>query len=195
MRKRGNAVRAMSHDELGADLRPRFGSVDSRMYHRSTESPIPTTMGFPSPRFPIQKDMSPHVPSQGLRKEMRDVDLKDIDVPLKCADCGVTFGRGAVDPLLAHYVKQRKLLFWCSSCRVGLFFVCLFCCRTVLIWPLDKEFICCVCESTDEKDVMLQCDQCNLWQHGECLNIRDYASIPRHFLCTFCMRGTPRASI
>lgn len=42
---------------------------------------------------------------------------------------------------------------------------------------------------TGEEDsfgLMIQCEDCGIWQHGECVNIPNKALSPKHYYCEAC---------
>ncbi|CAL4105243.1 unnamed protein product, partial [Meganyctiphanes norvegica] len=50
----------------------------------------------------------------------------------------------------------------------------------------QAEIINCGCGSTEEEGLMLQCDICLCWQHGECYNIVNENAVPDKYICYLC---------
>ncbi|KAG0728993.1 PHD finger protein 20-like protein 1 [Chionoecetes opilio] len=48
------------------------------------------------------------------------------------------------------------------------------------------EIINCGCGSTEEEGLMLQCDVCLCWQHGDCYNIVGEDQVPDKYICSLC---------
>ncbi|KXS22089.1 hypothetical protein M427DRAFT_129857 [Gonapodya prolifera JEL478] len=44
----------------------------------------------------------------------------------------------------------------------------------------------CVCGKTTSFGLMIQCEECGVWQHGECVNIPSRKYIPKHYYCDGC---------
>ncbi|XP_063869761.1 PHD finger protein 20-like isoform X14 [Scylla paramamosain] len=50
----------------------------------------------------------------------------------------------------------------------------------------SAEIINCGCGSTEEEGLMLQCDVCLCWQHGDCYNIVGEDQVPDKYICSLC---------
>ncbi|KLU83980.1 hypothetical protein MAPG_03029, partial [Magnaporthiopsis poae ATCC 64411] len=54
----------------------------------------------------------------------------------------------------------------------------------------------CVCDSAgvdhNRDGFMVQCDSCEMWLHGKCINIPKRSMMPSVYICAFCAR-TPQA--
>ncbi|KAI9645949.1 hypothetical protein NHQ30_005386 [Ciborinia camelliae] len=44
----------------------------------------------------------------------------------------------------------------------------------------------CVCNSVDGDSFMIQCESCENWLHGQCVNIPDRRTLPKVYICAFC---------
>ena len=45
----------------------------------------------------------------------------------------------------------------------------------------------CICaDALLEKGFMIQCDQCEIWLHGDCDNLMEDGPIPQHYVCPRC---------
>lgn len=52
----------------------------------------------------------------------------------------------------------------------------------------EKESVTsCVCGKNRPNGLMIQCEKCKVWQHCNCVNIPDKASIPPHYNCKECL--------
>ncbi|OCF72860.1 hypothetical protein I204_06089 [Kwoniella mangroviensis CBS 8886] len=49
-----------------------------------------------------------------------------------------------------------------------------------------KDVTRCVCHKEDIDVMMIQCDQCNVWQHGECMGIWGDEEAPDEYFCEEC---------
>ncbi|ODO10039.1 hypothetical protein I350_02264 [Cryptococcus amylolentus CBS 6273] len=49
-----------------------------------------------------------------------------------------------------------------------------------------KDITRCVCKREDIDVMMIQCDQCNVWQHGECMGIWGDDEAPDEYFCEEC---------
>ncbi|WVQ73141.1 hypothetical protein IAR50_002705 [Cryptococcus sp. DSM 104548] len=49
-----------------------------------------------------------------------------------------------------------------------------------------KDITRCVCKREDIDVMMIQCDQCNVWQHGECMGIWGDEEAPDEYFCEEC---------
>ncbi|XP_055004137.1 PHD finger protein 20-like protein 1 isoform X2 [Boleophthalmus pectinirostris] len=64
-------------------------------------------------------------------------------------------------------------------------------------WPVsietESDVVRCVCEVNEESDFMIQCDQCQCWQHGTCLGLLEH-HLPQSYTCFTC-RGSAQTPI
>ncbi|RAL59306.1 hypothetical protein DID88_006911 [Monilinia fructigena] len=44
----------------------------------------------------------------------------------------------------------------------------------------------CVCNNADGDSFMIQCESCENWLHGQCVNIPDRRTLPKVYICAFC---------
>ena len=44
----------------------------------------------------------------------------------------------------------------------------------------------CVCGSVSDKGLMVQCDKCEIWQHGVCVGFKAEDQVPDQWFCTRC---------
>lgn len=51
--------------------------------------------------------------------------------------------------------------------------------------PEIDDLVVCVCNSSEEKGKMVQCDDCKTWQHCKCLNLRG-AHLEKRYVCWKC---------
>ncbi|WVW84766.1 hypothetical protein I302_106801 [Kwoniella bestiolae CBS 10118] len=49
-----------------------------------------------------------------------------------------------------------------------------------------KDITRCVCQKEDIDVMMIQCDECNVWQHGECMGIWGDEEAPDEYFCEEC---------
>ncbi|WVR06403.1 hypothetical protein IAU60_003434 [Kwoniella sp. DSM 27419] len=49
-----------------------------------------------------------------------------------------------------------------------------------------KDITRCVCHKEDIDVMMIQCDECNVWQHGECMGIWGDEEAPDEYFCELC---------
>ncbi|WVQ96437.1 hypothetical protein IAU59_003542 [Kwoniella sp. CBS 9459] len=49
-----------------------------------------------------------------------------------------------------------------------------------------KDITRCVCGKEDVDVMMIQCDECNVWQHGECMGIWEDWEAPDEYFCEIC---------
>lgn len=50
----------------------------------------------------------------------------------------------------------------------------------------------CICtKNEDQAGFMIQCDQCNVWQHGDCIGIDTAAQAPETYRCERCAPSDP----
>ncbi|OCF37237.1 hypothetical protein I317_00038 [Kwoniella heveanensis CBS 569] len=49
-----------------------------------------------------------------------------------------------------------------------------------------KDITRCVCGKEDVDVMMIQCDKCNVWQHGECMGIWEDWEAPDEYFCEIC---------
>ena len=54
----------------------------------------------------------------------------------------------------------------------------------------DDPTIRCACNADDEEGFMVQCDNCDKWQHGRCMGYDDEDDVPDTFLCHLCRPET-----
>jgi hypothetical protein len=47
----------------------------------------------------------------------------------------------------------------------------------------EEEITRCVCGDDDASGTMIQCEQCNVWQHMGCVNVK---KVPAHYFCEEC---------
>ncbi|KND02777.1 uncharacterized protein SPPG_01858 [Spizellomyces punctatus DAOM BR117] len=52
----------------------------------------------------------------------------------------------------------------------------------------DDEVTRCVCGRTESFGVMVQCEDCFVWQHCECMNVNP-RKLPKHYYCERCQPG------
>jgi len=50
----------------------------------------------------------------------------------------------------------------------------------------DDDLVRCICGDTEENGMMVQCEQCYMWQHGACFYLYDDDSIPVKYICYMC---------
>jgi hypothetical protein len=55
----------------------------------------------------------------------------------------------------------------------------------------SEEVVNCTCKRTEEDGLMIQCDICLCWQHGNCLGVDDEDQVPEKHVCSICRE--PRA--
>ncbi|KAK7884740.1 hypothetical protein WMY93_027863 [Mugilogobius chulae] len=64
-------------------------------------------------------------------------------------------------------------------------------------WPVsaetESEVVRCVCQVNEENDFMIQCSQCQCWQHGTCLGLLEH-HIPESYTCFTC-RGSEQTPV
>uniref|UniRef100_A0A3B3ZSU2 C2H2-type domain-containing protein n=1 Tax=Periophthalmus magnuspinnatus TaxID=409849 RepID=A0A3B3ZSU2_9GOBI len=62
-------------------------------------------------------------------------------------------------------------------------------------WPVSAEIdvVRCVCEVNEESDFMIQCSQCQCWQHGTCLGLLEH-HLPQSYTCFTC-RGSEQTPV
>ncbi|XP_022239892.1 PHD finger protein 20-like protein 1 isoform X2 [Limulus polyphemus] len=51
----------------------------------------------------------------------------------------------------------------------------------------DGEVVHCICESSEESGLMMQCEVCLAWQHGECFDIEAEENVPQKYVCYACL--------
>lgn len=56
--------------------------------------------------------------------------------------------------------------------------------------PGQKELVHCFCGSPEEDGLMIQCELCLCWQHGNCLQIDSEEKVPDPYVCHFCRYPT-----
>eukprot|EP00466_Bigelowiella_natans_P010715 jgi/Bigna1/38418/e_gw1.25.61.1 len=45
----------------------------------------------------------------------------------------------------------------------------------------------CPCgQNQDDEGLMIQCDRCLVWQHGNCVGIFDESKVPKNYFCEQC---------
>ncbi|KAJ8065458.1 hypothetical protein OCU04_006143 [Sclerotinia nivalis] len=44
----------------------------------------------------------------------------------------------------------------------------------------------CICNNPDGDSFMIQCESCENWLHGHCVNIPDRRALPKVYICAFC---------
>ncbi|RWS25423.1 uncharacterized protein B4U80_00560 [Leptotrombidium deliense] len=49
-----------------------------------------------------------------------------------------------------------------------------------------EEFVHCVCDLKEESGLMIQCEVCLTWQHGQCFNIEKEEDVRDSYVCYFC---------
>jgi hypothetical protein len=49
----------------------------------------------------------------------------------------------------------------------------------------DDDVIQCICDSTADDGFTIQCEECDMWQHAKCYEIKK-RNIPEHFICDRC---------
>ncbi|KAI8977003.1 hypothetical protein BDF20DRAFT_835839 [Mycotypha africana] len=52
----------------------------------------------------------------------------------------------------------------------------------------NSDIIRCVCDDSSDDGFMIQCELCDEWQHGHCVNIRK-SNVPKHYYCYRCARN------
>ncbi|XP_051529095.1 PHD finger protein 20 isoform X2 [Myxocyprinus asiaticus] len=62
-------------------------------------------------------------------------------------------------------------------------------CSSVASTTGSGEIVRCVCEVEEEIDFMLQCEECQYWQHGTCMGLLE-ENIPERYACFLC-RDSP----
>uniref|UniRef100_F7EMV4 PHD finger protein 20 n=1 Tax=Monodelphis domestica TaxID=13616 RepID=F7EMV4_MONDO len=49
----------------------------------------------------------------------------------------------------------------------------------------DFEIVRCICEVQEENDFMIQCEECQCWQHGVCMGLLE-DNVPEKYICYIC---------
>ncbi|XP_078006378.1 PHD finger protein 20 isoform X4 [Phascolarctos cinereus] len=49
----------------------------------------------------------------------------------------------------------------------------------------DFEVVRCICEVQEENDFMIQCEECQCWQHGVCMGLLE-DNVPEKYICYIC---------
>ena len=52
------------------------------------------------------------------------------------------------------------------------------------------DIVKCVCSSTEESGLMLQCEQCSCWLHNECVNVPAHVADNYPFICPLCIKSS-----
>lgn len=47
----------------------------------------------------------------------------------------------------------------------------------------EEEIIRCLCGLFNDEGLMIQCEKCFVWQHCDCVGVKDQ---PEHYLCELC---------
>merc|ERR1719187_1881264 len=50
----------------------------------------------------------------------------------------------------------------------------------------EGEVVHCVCSHTEGDGMMVQCESCLTWQHGQCLGIDQEGQVPDKYMCSVC---------
>ena len=58
--------------------------------------------------------------------------------------------------------------------------------------PISEDTISCICRSTHESEVMLQCDSCKRWMHVSCVRLQD-SNEDDTYICIFCQYQLSKA--
>ena len=58
--------------------------------------------------------------------------------------------------------------------------------------PISEETISCICRSTHESEIMLQCDSCKRWMHVTCVRLQD-SQEDDTYICIFCQYQLSKA--
>ena len=58
--------------------------------------------------------------------------------------------------------------------------------------PISEETISCICHSTHESEIMLQCDSCKRWMHVTCVRLQD-SQEDDTYICIFCQYQLSKA--
>ena len=69
--------------------------------------------------------------------------------------------------------------------------ICLLILLSVDIELNPDDEVKCVCESSDESGLMLQCDSCSesCWSHSECVGVSSHVANNYPFICPFCIKS------
>jgi len=51
----------------------------------------------------------------------------------------------------------------------------------------EGEVVHCICSHTEGDGMMVQCDSCLTWQHGQCLGIDSPNQVPEKYVCSICL--------
>ncbi|XP_013792164.1 PHD finger protein 20-like protein 1 [Limulus polyphemus] len=51
----------------------------------------------------------------------------------------------------------------------------------------EGEVVHCICESSEESGLMMQCEVCLAWQHGDCFDIEEEKQVPQKYVCYACL--------
>lgn len=54
------------------------------------------------------------------------------------------------------------------------------------VYPIDAGVIRCVCGFDDDDGFTIQCEKCNAWQHGQCVDIYTEQEVPETYYCNRC---------
>lgn len=54
------------------------------------------------------------------------------------------------------------------------------------VYPIDAGVIRCVCGFDDDDGFTIQCEKCNAWQHGQCVDIYSEQEVPETYYCNRC---------
>lgn len=52
----------------------------------------------------------------------------------------------------------------------------------------DDGEIRCICGRDVDKGLMIQCEKCEVWQHGSCLGIKSDKQVPDDWFCSDCQQ-------
>ena len=93
-----------------------------------------------------------------------------------------------------RFVKGSHLRFSTQSYlshNKSLLLLLLLLCGDVEINPGPPgDIVNCVCSSTEESGLMLQCDQCSCWLHNECVNVPAHIGDNFPFICPLCIKSS-----
>ena len=67
--------------------------------------------------------------------------------------------------------------------------ICLLILLSVDIELNPDDEVKCVCESSDESGLMLQCDSYFCWSHSECVGVSSHVANNYPFICPFCIKS------
>ena len=93
-----------------------------------------------------------------------------------------------------RFVKSSHLRFFTPSYlshNRSLLLLHLLLCGDVEVNPgPPDDIVKCVCSSSEESGLMLQCEQCSCWLHNECVNIPAHVADNFPFICPLCIKSS-----